>query len=432
MTSKFPKVLIISHNVLGLTGNMGKTLHAYFESWPKEKLCQLYFHSEVPTTHLCEQYFRVTDVDMLRGLLHLKKAGTMLTENDIDESRVTSRIDTGRVTELYQKGRQRKPWMYLARNTLWKFGLWKSKQLHQWVQVCKPDVIFYASGDYTFSYEIALYLSKTYHIPLVISVVDDFYFQRPADKGLIAWWNTYKFHRIMEKAMFHAKSALYVHPVMERMYRSKFPIPSAVLYKNALICDLTEPQRKCPQIAYFGGLGLRRDEALVTIGQTIRKLIPDGSILLDVFSAETLPAVLEHMTEENGIRFRGMVSAKEVECLQAESNILVFAESSTPELLERLRCSLSTKVSECLGSGRCLLAYGPAEAGSISYLLENKVGCVATTPEELEERLKEILFSVEAREAYAKGQRELALKNHTPQRNHEILYHALQTAVDGR
>lgn len=425
------KCLIVSHNVIGLNGNMGKTLYTYFENWPKDKLCQLYFHSEVPTTHLCEQYFRVTDVDLLRGLRQLKKAGTVLTEQDIEEDRVTTRIDTGRTAEIYQKGRARKPWMYFARNSLWKLGLWKSKQLDQWIKECNPDVIFYASGDYTFSYEVALYISKKYDLPLVISVVDDYYFQRPPEKGLFAWWNTRRFRKVMEKTMAHVKGAFYIHPVMERMYREKFPLRSAVLYKNAPICEVEEPENKAVKIAYFGTIGLRRDDSLVEIGQAIRRLIPDGSVLLDVYSSESRPEVLERMTEENGIRFHGQVSADEVVRLQAESNILVFAESTAPELTERLRCSLSTKVPEYLGSNRCVLAYGPAEAGSISYLLENHVACVATNPEQLEECLREILFCADARRRYAEGQMELALKNHGKERNHEVLKEIIQAAADG-
>lgn len=427
----YPKVLIVSHNVIGLNGNMGKTLHSYFEGWPKERLCQLYLHSEVPTTHLCEEYFRVTDVDLIRALVRLKKTGVALTMNDIEEDRVTTRIDTGKTAELYQKGRARKPWMILARNSLWKLCLWKSRQLDQWICECKPEVIFYASGDYIFSYEIALYISKKYDLPLVVSVVDDYYFQRPSDKGMIAWWNTRCFRKMFEETMTHAKGAFYIHPVMERIYWGKFHLNSTVLHKNVLICETEEPEDKSVKIAYFGSLGLRRDDSLVEIGRAIRRLIPDGSVLLDVYSSESRPEILKRMTEDNGIRFKGQASADEVVQLQADSNILVFAESTAPELIERLRCSLSTKIPEYLGSNRCILAYGPAEAGSISYLLDNHVGCVVTESEQLEEKLRDILFSAEMRRQYADGQMELALKNHGDERNHEVLKKMIQSAVSG-
>ena len=431
MKYEYPKVLVISHNVFGRNVSMGKTLSTYFENWPKEKLCQIYFRAEVPTTHICEQYFRITDFDLLKDPFQADNRGDILTAADIEPDRVTSKNDYGHITALYQTGSKHKPWTYFARNTLWKLRSWENPKLDQWVRNCHPDVIFYAAGDYLFSYEIALHISKKYDIPLVVSIVDDYYFQRPSARGLLAKWNTHQFRKTMEKLMGCVKSAFYVHPVMERMYWQNFSTAGSVLYKNAPICQSAESVRTPLRIAYFGTLGLKRDIALTEIGRTIRRLVPDNSILLDVYSAEIRSDILKVMTKENGIRFHGQVSAEEVARIQEESNILVLAESTSPELTERLRCSLSTKVPEYLGSNRCLLAYGPAEAGSISYLLENKVGCVATNPQELEEKLREILFSPDARAAYAKGQRELALKNHTQQRNHDILYHALRTAADG-
>lgn len=427
----FPKCLIISHNVIGLNGNMGKTLHTYFSAWPEEKLCQLYFHSEIPTTTLCRQYFRITDVDMVKAALSFRRLGNALGDEEIDTKSTITRIDEGRVAELYQKGRQRKPWMYLARNTLWGLGLWKSKQLDEWIKKCQPEVIFYASGDYTFSFKIAQHMSRKYQIPLVTSIVDDYYFHRKNHTGLLAKWNTWRFRKTMEETVSRSSYMLYIHPAMKRKYEESFPVIGAVLHSNAPIYENPEPAEDTVRVSYLGGLGYDRHLAMKEIGQAIRRLVPDGSVLLDIYSSEPRQEILAHLTEENGIRFQGQISFDQVQQVIQDSHIVVMAEYSDPEIQEQIRYSLSTKVSECLGSNRCLLAYGPAEAGSISYLLENKVGCVATNPQELEEKLKEILFSPEARAAYAKGQRELALKNHTQQRNHEILYHALRTAVDG-
>ena len=57
MKSKFPKVLVVSHNVFGLNVGMGRTLYSYFDEWPQDRLCQLFFRSEVPTTYIYKQYF---------------------------------------------------------------------------------------------------------------------------------------------------------------------------------------------------------------------------------------------------------------------------------------------------------------------------------------------------------------------------------------
>ena len=124
--------------------------------------------------------------------------------------------------------------MYCGRDWLWKLGSWKSKKLDRWIQECKPDVIFYASGDYTFSYDVSLYISRKYNIPLVMSIVDDYYFQRPLDRGVLANYNTWRFRKTMDVMMNHAKGVFFVHPAMQQLYHTRFLTNGAVLYKNAL------------------------------------------------------------------------------------------------------------------------------------------------------------------------------------------------------
>ena len=71
----FPKVLIVSHEVINKNTSVGKTLFQYFEKWPQGKLSQLYFHSEIPTTTICKQYYRITDFDIIKSLFPFKQIG---------------------------------------------------------------------------------------------------------------------------------------------------------------------------------------------------------------------------------------------------------------------------------------------------------------------------------------------------------------------
>ena len=419
------KVLIVSHTVLSLDGNMGKTLRAYFQDWCPEDLCQLYFQSEVPTTRLCERYFRVTDMDLVNAL-RFRKPGQVFGPKDIQEERRTSWAATAREDQLYRIGKKRSPMTTWGRNALWRLGAWKTKELDAWMQQQKPDVIFYASGDYVFSFRVVQYLAEKYGIPVVTAVFDDYYFHRSENSSLLAKWNTKVFRKTMERMMKTAAGAVYVHPAMQKAYDGVFGRRGQVLYTAAERTQSIEPETGSVRITYLGGLGLKRDEALLEVSRLLNKL--DSSVLLDVYSDESRPEILKHLTEENGIRFHGAASASEVRRIEAESHILLLAESQDPALLERLRYSLSTKVAEYLGSGRCMLAYGPKEAGSISYLLAEGGLCVATSPVELEEKLREVLTSPEARQTYAKAQLVLAEKNHTLQRNSAVLKEVLKQA----
>ena len=76
------KVLIMSHNVLSPTSSMGKTLISYFHDCETSDLAQFYIHSEVPTDTLCQNYYRVTDKDMIKSIF-TRKSGTVLGAQDI-------------------------------------------------------------------------------------------------------------------------------------------------------------------------------------------------------------------------------------------------------------------------------------------------------------------------------------------------------------
>lgn len=68
-TSKYPRILIVSVNPLSTTSNNGKTIASFFESYPKEKLAQLYFHREIPTSNVCQNYYKISDEDMINNFL---------------------------------------------------------------------------------------------------------------------------------------------------------------------------------------------------------------------------------------------------------------------------------------------------------------------------------------------------------------------------
>ena len=136
------KVLVVSHNVFSFSSNMGRTLANFFKSFPCEDIAQLYLHTEVPTTDICKNYFRITDFDILKK--RKSETGTRLSEADIQKDLASERIDEGVEAQIYQLGRKRRPWMYIGRNLLWGMGKWKNSRLKQWLDDFDADIIFFA------------------------------------------------------------------------------------------------------------------------------------------------------------------------------------------------------------------------------------------------------------------------------------------------
>ena len=160
------KVLVISHNVFCKTSSMGKTLLSYFEKWGTENVAQFYIHSEVPTDDTCcVNYYRVTDKEMVKSIF-TRRSGSRFEKSDIQTDRVSSRTDEGLSAAIYQKARKRTPFIYFARNLIWRFGRWNTKKLRKWIDEFNPDAVFFASGDYAFMYVVARKIAKMKNIPL--------------------------------------------------------------------------------------------------------------------------------------------------------------------------------------------------------------------------------------------------------------------------
>ena len=78
-----PRILVISHNVFSQSTAMGKTLSSMLSCVPPDCLAQLYFHSEVPTTEQCRNYFRIRDQDVLCSIVTRRSSFTVYGEADI-------------------------------------------------------------------------------------------------------------------------------------------------------------------------------------------------------------------------------------------------------------------------------------------------------------------------------------------------------------
>lgn len=408
---KYPKVLIISHNVINLTSNMGKTLHDTFIGWPADKLCQLYLYPQLPSTNACQDYYRVTDVDIVNSLIKLKKPGKIIEASQISNDNTEERVVGAGTDNLYKKGRTRKPVYMLARNFIWSIGTWKTKELDQWIRKCSPDIIYFASGDYTFPYKITDYLSKKYNIPVMMAIYDDFYFSAK-NTSIMEIIKNFQYGNVLKKMLKNAIQVSYASSIMKKKYDAEFDLNGFIQYKSAKINSFPEVQTEPLVLSYLGGLSLNRWKSLVDIGRCLQKIATDSKLLIDVYSTETEESIISQMIPENGINFHGGISADEVNSVIERSSLLLIVESFDEEYKERIECSLSTKVAESVASGRCIFAYGPQDVGAMDYLIQNDCAIVVSNKSELSKELSNVLGDYKLRKYYANKALRVAKMNH--------------------
>lgn len=410
------KVLIVSHNSMSNTSNMGKTLLSYFRSFSSEDLAQFYIHSEIPMdASLCQNYYRFTDRDAIKSLFAPCQLGRIFREKDIQTDRITGRTDTGIIRALYQYGEKRTAGIYVLRNLLWKLCRWNTQQLRAWIKEFDPDLIFFASGDYGFMYEIAQRIAQECNKPLVVSCVDDCYQYNRNENSLLGRVGHSCFLKTVYKTMAQASAIFTICPSLQKEYQTLFQKKCDVLYTSA-------DQKCCPEnrkqygISYLGNLEFKRNEQLVRMGRALHSLdIPGIPKYIDVYSCERNPELLKRLTPENGVCFHGAVCAEKVLEIMQGSIAVIHTEAFDLRCRKIVRHSVSTKIADSLMNGPCLIAYGPEEIASMDYLKEHGAAYTITDPEKLEQGLQEILSNEGLRKEIVERARKLAYKNHNAQ-----------------
>lgn len=408
------KVLVISHNVFDRNSNMGKTLASFFHGWNCQCLAQLYLHSEIPTSEICHRYYRITDTDALKSVFSIKRQviGRSFSVKDIDSDRSSSRVDTGVKRKIYTFGRKRTSLIYMARNTLWRLSGWYSQSLKDWISEFNPDVIFFASGDYAFVYNIAYKISLDFDIPMVMYCCDDYFINRKNPNSLLSIPVYKAFMKCVHRCMERTTGIITICDKMSDAYRKLFDKPIYTIYTGYSAKESADADEV--GIVYLGNLGYSRNESLVDIGRALQRISErtGKKYHLDVYSAETRKETLRDLTQENGIIFHGSVGSEEVRRIIAKSKLVVHAESFDCENRKQVMYSVSTKIADLLASGKCIFAYGPSDVASIEYLKENRAACVVDDPRLLGDSLLDILENREKRMKYVDNAKELADKNH--------------------
>lgn len=408
------RVLIIGHNVLDKRTAFGKTLISFFSGWESACLAEFYFHSEVPTCHVCNNYFRITDVEVFNSVFKRRAiSGKEFDVADIDEKRDSSRTDIGMKRKIYSFGRKRSSLIYMARNFIWKRAKWFSKELKKWIEDFKPEVIFFAAGDYAFAYDITYKIAEEFNIPIVMYCCDDYFINRVNPRSLLSKVVYKGLIKSVNRCMIRTSAIITICDKMTEAYKNLFNKPIYTVYTGYSTFGKPCIREKI-SVVYLGKLEYDRHQSLIDIGRALKEIsAKTGDVLaLDIYSSETSPKILKKLNAQNGIVFHGAVGADEVKKIIADGLLVLHVESFRKKNVYKVAYSMSTKIADILAAGTCIFAYGPKNIASIEYLAENSAAITATDKTDLKERLESALFSEELRERTIENAKALAEKNH--------------------
>ena len=423
------KILIISHTSLNTHNNMGKTLSTLFSSFDRSELCQLYIYPMMPDVDQCDSYYRVTDKDVLKGLLTLHVNGREIGAAEIDTGSHVL-FENPQDQGLYRNPKNKTALRVLLRDLMWKISPWYSSQLKDWVVRQKPTCIFVAPGVPKLLYDIAMRISSDFSLPIVTYICDDFYSVEPGN-GLLEKLKQKLLVRKTEELFSKTAHLVAICDEIAEKYHVRFHVDTTTIMSGASFPVADGPVfRQSPQVmTYMGNIRYNRYLCLVEIGKALdeinRELGTDYQ--LHIYTIESNAEILAAFDGIVSVKLCGFVSGEEYDRVFRESEILIHTEAFDAHSMSLTQNSVSTKIADCLASGIPLFAYGPATIASMAHLIRNDCAVVVTEKDELKETVRKMFADSAFRYSKVRSGLETARRCHTGSVQSEKLKRILMT-----
>lgn len=413
MNAEFPRLLVISHNLLDISNNVGKTLISLLEGWPKECLYSLYLRNEKPFNYYCDSYYLIHDKDVIKSLISLgiHKSGIIL-----DEKKEVNYNNSQAENVLYRLGNKRKAAISLFRDIMWKCGSWKNSQLRRWLERINPDIILFVPNDYELAYDILFYVNKIVDAKIITYYMDDAFYYNQKKTGI----NKYRRKRLMEcgiKCSKISKKLFTTCDMMSIEYEHLFNVKCIPFGNSVKIIEkdnVKKHNNKQIIISYIGNLHSNRWKSILEIGSALQSINweKNTNYSINVYSASLLDTtILNAFNKCSTINFLGAINVEQVRKVQEESDILVHVEAFDEKSVASTRLSISTKIFEYLAVQKPILAYGPSEIASMKYLQNAGAAVCCHSNKELVNALKKLLFSDVKRQQLKNNAKKFVLAN---------------------
>lgn len=406
-----PKVLAISLNAWRTDSGI-HTQTDLFKFWDPERVAQIYTRSDMPDTPVCNRFFQISENAVIYSVLNRKPVG-----KEVQNGTVANQKALEEEKKLYVHAQKRKNWLLtLVREAVWSCGKWKTQALDQFVQNFDPDVYFIPIYPVIYTAKIQRYIMKKFPKPCVCYLWDDNY------SYLNCGWNVFAYiHRFLLRRQVRkiAKNcdAMFAMTKMEAEDTDRhFGTNSIVLTKGVDYSQLQFAEKavsKPIKMVYTGKLHIGRASSLVAISKALKEINKAGTVAtLDIYSPTALDDKTMQWLNENGCCYRGVVPKQQVAEIQADADIVVFAESLERKHRYAARLSFSTKLTDYFSSGKCIFAIGDENIAPIAYLQENDAAVIATDYNQVQSQLEKLFADPEKINEYGRKAFDCGKRNH--------------------
>ena len=406
-----PKVLVIGINAWREDAT-AHTLMNIFKCWDPDKLALIYTRADLPDTEVCHRYFQISESKILHTLGRpWKKIG-----NKVENTRSQNNSEILNEHERYKKMHKVKlPFLPLAREFVWKFGNWKSPALKSFIDEFNPDIIFAPIYPVAFMGRLQRYIADYTGKPVVGYLADDNY---SYDSCHNIWNYTHRFwlRKHVGNLARRCKEIFVIVDKEKEDTDTRFNQKSVILTKGIDFSKKSyrEHTPKYPiRFVYTGNLIIGRGSTLAMLAEAINEINADSvKAELFIYSQTEPDAAMLKKLNNGASHFCGFIDRNEVDRVQEEADVVVFAESLRGKTANAAQLSFSTKITDYLANGKCILAIGREYIAPIDYFRRNDSAIIANSEEEIVAAVKKIVESPQIIKKYGKKAYDCAVRNH--------------------
>lgn len=377
-------ILVVSNNPFSETNNNGKTLASLVRDHPKENVFQLYFSEEYPSFEVCNNFFKISDLDILKR----KNGNQVLVGREISTEKKTN-IKNDKISILTSiKNNQ---FSRSVRESIWNLASFDKSSMFDWIEERNIDVVIFCAGDSIFAYDIVMSIVKRYNTKLVVYITDDYVLPR-VNMSAFWWLRRQIIMKKMKTTIGRADLFLTISNKMREKYKAIFNKDSLIYYNNPenIFLEGIYKENEKIELIYAGGFHYNRWKVLHKIAKSIEKYNDNATkkAFLSVYS-NSIPSkrILNRLNVNSASQYLGQLNSEELKIKLNKADILVHVEAFDNKSKASTMLSFSTKISEYIYLNKAILAVGPSEVASIEYLSKIESTLLIDNINELDKKL---------------------------------------------
>lgn len=393
--------------------NTWESLLSQYKDNPDVEIANICIRDEIPDSKICSGYFTISESRMIRSIFN-KKVKTGLRVTVQQQPDCCDEYLEEHNKRYVKMTRHRRYSMLMARELIWKAGKWKTKELNEFIDSFKPDLILHGMEGYIHLNRIIEYAIKRSGAKAIGYIMDDNFTYKQSNKI------GYKILRFFQKKSLKrlanlTNSFFSISPMTKKEADEVFKIDSIVLTKPLnSIPEYSEKTLKKPiNILYTGNLLIGREDSLVKLVNVLKKINKEEIYYtVEVYTSTVINQKNAEMLDVGFVKIHNAIEQQEVLKKQKEADLLLFLEDIDGKDAKTARLSFSTKLTDYLSTGNAIFAVGNKETAPFNYLIDNNIAFVADNDEEIEKNLLSILENQLILDEIRKNSCECAVKNH--------------------